>query len=169
MAIWRSLRVWCLLALKYMNQRALTLDTPLLYCKDIQYMHLMAYLQVIKSIYNSSSTEFKYDKIIICVINSLRLIDTYRIYASGNKVIGSYNSSPLLQYQAITWSNADTLSNGPLGTNLSETWIKTQQFPFEKIKLKILLAKWWPFCISPNMFFHCEDIFGVFIVHLAKC
>ena len=109
-------------------------------------------------------------KIMICIINSLRLIDTYRIYASGNRALtGSYNGLSLLQYQAISWRNAHTLSNGPLGTNLSETWIKTQQFPLEKIQLKILLAKLWPFCLSPNMFLQCQVIFGGFIVHFEIC
>ena len=39
--------------------------------------------------------------------------------------------------QAITWTSADLLSIGPLGTNFSEIWIKLQNFSFIKMDLKM--------------------------------
>ena len=44
-----------------------------------------------------------------------------RIYASVNWVsIGSDNGLSPVQHQAITWTNAKSLSIGTLGTNFSE-------------------------------------------------
>ena len=45
--------------------------------------------------------------------------------------IGSENGLSLIQLQTITWTNAALLSNGPLGTNFSEIWIKTKLFIHE--------------------------------------
>ena len=46
--------------------------------------------------------------------------------------------------QAITWTNADLLSIGPLKTIFSEIRIEKQNFSFLKMHLK--MSKWWPFC-----------------------
>ena len=48
--------------------------------------------------------------------------------------------------QAITWTNADLLSIGPLGTTCSENWIEILIFSFKKMRLKLSSAKWRPFC-----------------------
>ena len=37
------------------------------------------------------------------------------------------------------------------GNNLGEIWIKISEFPFKKIYLKILSAKWWSFCCGFNV------------------
>ena len=50
------------------------------------------------------------------------------------------------QRQAIIPSNAGTLLNGTLGTNFSEKLIAIHTFSFKKIHLKMLSAKWCPFC-----------------------
>ena len=50
--------------------------------------------------------------------------------------------------QAITWTNADLLSIGPLGTNFNENGIKIWSFSFMKIHLKMLSDKMWPFCLG---------------------
>ena len=53
------------------------------------------------------------------------------IYASVNWVsIGSDNGLSPSRRQAITWTNADLLSIGPLGTNFSEIRIKIEIFSF---------------------------------------
>ena len=55
--------------------------------------------------------------------------------------IGSgINSLLPVQCQAITWTNADFLSIGPLGK------FKKKKTLFMKIHLKLLSAKWQPFC-----------------------
>ena len=53
--------------------------------------------------------------------------------------------SPVLR-QNITWTNADLLSIGLWGTNFSEIQIKIHNFTFLKLYLKMLSAKWQPFC-----------------------
>ena len=76
------------------------------------------------------------------------LISPYcHIYASLNPVsIGSGNGLSPEQRQAITGTNADLLSIGPLGTNFSEIVIKIPKFSFMKMPLKMLSAKRRPFC-----------------------
>ena len=60
--------------------------------------------------------------------------------------IGSGNGLSPVRRQAITWTNVDFLSIGPLGTNFSEIWIKIQNFSFVKMHLKISFVNWRPFC-----------------------
>ena len=50
--------------------------------------------------------------------------------------------------QAITWTNTELCSIGPLGTNFSEIWIKLQNCSFIKMHPKMLSAKWQPFCLG---------------------
>ena len=47
--------------------------------------------------------------------------------------------------QAITWTNADLLSTGPLATNFCEIQIKIQSVSFMKMHLKMPSAKWRSF------------------------
>ena len=69
------------------------------------------------------------------------------VYASVNWVsIGSGNGLSPLWPQAIFWNNADLLSIGPLGTNLSEIQIKIWSFSFTEILLKVSSVKRHPFC-----------------------
>ena len=60
--------------------------------------------------------------------------------------IGSGNGLSPAQCHAITWSNAYSLSIGPLETNFGDIWIELQNFLFVKMHLKMLSVKWWPFC-----------------------
>ena len=78
-------------------------------------------------------------------VNSLRPSDAY-ICVSNLTIIGSDNGLSPGRRQAIIWSNAGILLNGPLGTNFSEILIKTQIFSFIKMHPKIPSAKWRPFC-----------------------
>ena len=55
--------------------------------------------------------------------------------------INSGNSLSPVRCQAITWTNADSLSFEHLGTNFSEIWIEIISFPFKKIHLKLSSAK----------------------------
>ena len=77
-----------------------------------------------------------------CHIIQHSLISTFcRIYASGNwAIIGSCNGLSPVRCQAITWTNADLLSIGLLGTNFSESWIRILSFSFKKKHLKMLSA-----------------------------
>ena len=54
-------------------------------------------------------------------------------------------------HQAIIWTNAKILLIGPLGTNFSEILIEILTFSFKKMPLKVLSAKWWPFCLGLNV------------------
>ena len=65
------------------------------------------------------------------------------MYASVKWVsFGSGNGLLPVGHQAITWTNPDLLSIGPLGTNFSEIWIEILTFPFKKMCLKMTSAKW---------------------------
>ena len=60
--------------------------------------------------------------------------------------IGSNNGLLPVRCQAITWTNADILYTGPLGTNFSEIWIKIKNFSLKKMHLKLSSVKFRPFC-----------------------
>ena len=55
------------------------------------------------------------------------------------------------RHLAIIWTNAVILLIAPLGTNFSEILIEIHTFSFQKVHLKILSAKWRPFCLSLNV------------------
>ena len=60
--------------------------------------------------------------------------------------VGKSGQHSFVQIMACRLGNAGLLPIGPLGTNFSEILIKTQNFSFMKMHLKISSAKWWPFC-----------------------
>ena len=53
--------------------------------------------------------------------------------------------------QAIIGTNAGILSITPSATNFNKILMKIQLFPFKKMHLKMLSAKWHPFCIRLNV------------------
>ena len=67
--------------------------------------------------------------------------------------------------QAIIWTNAGILLIGPLGTNFSEILIERLTISFEKMRLKVSSAKWWPFCLGLTvLILHVLDI----LHHVAR-
>ena len=62
--------------------------------------------------------------------------------------IGSDNSLSLIRCHAIIETNAELLLIEPLGTKFIEILMKIQNFSFTKMHLKILFAKWRPFCLG---------------------
>ena len=66
-------------------------------------------------------------------------------------IIGSDNGLSPGQRQAIIWTYAGILLIWTVGTNFNEIWTGTQTFSFKKIHLKMLSAKWRPFCLSLNV------------------
>ena len=88
------------------------------------------------------------------------------VYASVNWVsIGSDNGLSPVWRQAITWTNADFLSMGPLGVNLSEIWIKIQKFSIMKMPLKFSPAKWRPFWPGGDELSSLQWLHYLFFVH----
>ena len=72
------------------------------------------------------------------VLGSWLISPWYSIYASAIWAsFGSANGLSPVRRQAITWTNADLLSIGPLGTNFSEIEFKIQNVSFIKKHLKI--------------------------------
>ena len=65
--------------------------------------------------------------------------------------IGSDNGLSPARCQTIIWTNAGILLIEPSGTNFSEILIGIQIFSFKKMCLKMLSAKWRPFCLSLNV------------------
>ena len=87
-----------------------------------------------------------------------------RIYVSVNWAsIGSGYGLPPVRRQAITWTNADLLSIGPLGTNCSEVWIKVQNLLFIKMYVKMSSAEWLSCCSGGD---ELTDVLK-FIFHLS--
>ena len=73
------------------------------------------------------------------------------IYVSNLTIIASDNGLSPGQLQAIIWTNSGISLIGPLGTNFSEILIEIHLFSFKKMSLKMLSAKWRPFCPSLNV------------------
>ena len=61
-------------------------------------------------------------------------------------IIGSDKGLSPIQPQAIICTNAGILLFEPLGTKFNEILIEIHIFSFIKMHLKILFAKWQPFC-----------------------
>ena len=72
-------------------------------------------------------------------VNSLRPSDAY-ICVSNLTIIGSVNGLLPGKHQAIIWTIAGILLTGPLGSNFS--------IFIQEIYLKMLTAKWQPFCVG---------------------
>ena len=70
---------------------------------------------------------------------------------SNLTIIASDNGSAPGRHQAIIWINAGILLIGPLGTNFSEILIEIITFSLKKMCLKVLSAKWRPFCLGLNV------------------
>ena len=66
-------------------------------------------------------------------------------------IIASDNGLLPGRLQAIIRNNAGLVSIGLLGTNFSEILIEILTFSFKKMCLKVLSAKWHPFCLGLNV------------------
>ena len=75
----------------------------------------------------------------------------WRICVGKLTSIGPDNGLSPGRCQAIIWTNAGILLIEPLGTNFRQILIAIQIFSFKKMQLKILSAKWHPFCLSLNV------------------
>ena len=73
------------------------------------------------------------------------------ICVSKLTIIGSDNDLSPGRRQAIIWTNAGFLLNGPLGTNFSEILIEIHTFSFKKMHWKMSSGKWRPFCLGLNV------------------
>ena len=73
------------------------------------------------------------------------------IWVGNLTTIGSDNGLSPVRCQAIIWTNAGILLNGPLWTNFIEILIEIPTFPFKKMCLKVSSAKWRPFCLGLNV------------------
>ena len=70
------------------------------------------------------------------------------ICASKLTIIGSDNGLSPGWCQAIIWTNAELLFNGPLGTTFREILIEIHTFSFKKMHLKMLSVKWRLCCVG---------------------
>ena len=66
-------------------------------------------------------------------------------------IIGWDNGLSSGRHQAIMWTSAGILLIGPVGINFSEILIRVQTFSFKIMHLKMLSAKWLPFCPGFNV------------------
>ena len=73
------------------------------------------------------------------------------IYVDNQTIIGSDNGLSPCRRQAITWTNAEILLIGPLGTNFYEISIGIYTFSFKKINFEMSSGKWRPFGLGLNV------------------
>ena len=78
-------------------------------------------------------------------IENFPILRSYRLFKIGFE-FESYLSLVTIRRQAITWTNVGLLSNGLLGTNISEIWIRIFSFPLKKCIWKCRLPERRPFC-----------------------
>ena len=78
-------------------------------------------------------------------------------------IIGSDNALSPDRRQAIIWTNAGIVLIGPLGINFNEILIRIKIFSFKKIHLKMLSAKWRPFCLGLSVLKWCLQYNGQFV------
>ena len=91
------------------------------------------------------------------------------ICVSNLTIIGSDNSLSPDRRQAIIWTNAELLLIGPSGTNFCEILIRIDTFSFKKMHLKMLSAKWRPFCLSLNVLIKLHYSHGSLNFWRTKC
>ena len=72
------------------------------------------------------------------------------VWISKLAITGSGNALSPGWRQAIIWTNAGILLNGPLGTNFNEISIKIHTFSFKKKHLETASAKWQQFLSRPQ-------------------
>ena len=79
--------------------------------------------------------------------------------------IASGNGFAPNRRQAITWTKADLLLIGPLGTYFSEILIEIQTFSFKKMHLKMPSGKWWLSCPGDEL--SAADIYELWYIALV--
>ena len=79
--------------------------------------------------------------------NSITRSQLTHIYVSNLTIVGWDNRLPSGWRQAIIWTKAGILLIWPLETNFGEIGIEILTFSLKKMHLKILSAKWRPFCL----------------------
>ena len=97
--------------------------------------------------------------ILIQILLQFVLNGLFNNKSSLSKVITWYqinnkpSSEPMFlgRCQTIIWTNAGILLIGTLGTNFSEILIEIHTFSLKKMHLKMLLGKWWQFCLGLNV------------------
>ena len=94
-------------------------------------------------------TSSRWDEITDCALTHWGQM--MHICVGKQNIIDSGNGLSPGRHQAIIWTNAGILLIGPLGTNFSEILIEILKFSFTKMRLKVLSAKWRPFCLSLNV------------------
>ena len=73
------------------------------------------------------------------------------ICVSKLNIIGSGNGLSPKQHQAIIWTNAGIFSIGHWGIQFNDIFIKLQNFSLNKMHLKMLSGKCWPFFLGLNV------------------
>ena len=83
-------------------------------------------------------------------------------------IIGSDNGLSPDRRQAIIWTNAESLSIGPLRTYFSENLIKMQHFSLKKMHVNMSSAKWRLCCLGLNVLTHCGLVMPHGDIELGK-
>ena len=89
------------------------------------------------------------------------------ICISKLNIIGSDNGLSPGRCQAIIWTSDRILLIWPLETNFSKMLIKIHTFSFKKMHVKMLSAKWKPFCLILNVLKVCGIISSHSDMHVS--
>ena len=84
--------------------------------------------------------------------------------------IGSDNGLSPSRRQAITWTNAELLLIGPLGTNC-EILMEIYTFSFSKMLFKMSSRKWRQFCLGLNVLMRaclCKQEEDIEYLHVSE-
>ena len=104
-------------------------------------------------------------------LNSLRPGDTYMCQWTRPSLL-QIMACHLISAKPLSETMLGILSNGPLGTNISETPIKIWRFSFTKMHLIMSSAKWWPFCLGLTVLMCdppcCTEAHGSFVVMVTR-
>ena len=90
-----------------------------------------------------------------------------QICISKLTIIGSDNGLSPGRHQAIIWTKAGMLLNGPLATNFSESLIQNSQIFIQEYAFESVVYKWWLFCLGLNVLnsSRSTDVNGIMEIH----
>ena len=132
-------------------------------CKYLQFFRIMEtiYLSIVMLIFDkchcclAAMISVRYECDLTHLTDTTILLTHWgrvtHICISKLTISGSDNGLSPGRRQAIIWTNAGILLIWTLGTSFSEILNEIHAFSFKKRHLKMLSAKWQPFCLSLNV------------------
>ena len=133
------------------KSRILLIERP-----GTNFIEILILIQIFsfKKMFEDVACEMAAISLNVLIANSDRILTHWgrvtHICVSKITIIGSDNGLSPGRRQAIIWTSAGILLNGPFGINSIEILIDIRTFSFTKMHLK-MSAKWRPFCLGLNV------------------